>query len=134
MTQQPLIVFDGVCNYCNSTVNRIIKNDIENQFKFTPLQSEFGKKLFEKYSIDARIMDSIVLFEGSQFYSKSEAIALIAKRLGGRYYILYLLLKITPLFISNACYDFFARNRYKWFGKKDICMLPTEDVKQKFIM
>lgn len=127
-----IILFDGVCNFCNSSVNKIIKHDKKNKFKFAALQSETGKKLLEKYSIDSTKIDSIILIEDDVAFIKSTAILKISKQMNGLYPLAYGFI-IIPAFIRNIVYDFIARNRYKWFGKKDSCMIPTEEVKSKFI-
>ena len=127
-----LILFDGVCNFCNSSVNKIIKHDKKNRFKFAALQSEIGKKLLKKHSIDSTKTDSIILIENNSAFTKSTAILKISKHLSGIYPLAYGFI-IIPTFIRNFAYDFIARNRYKWWGKKDSCMIPTQEVKEKFI-
>ncbi len=128
-----IILFDGVCNFCNSSVNKIIKHDKKNKFKFAALQSETGKKLLEKHSIDSSKIDSIILIENNSAFIKSTAILKISKHMSGLYPLTYGFI-IIPAFIRNVVYDFIARNRYKWWGKKDSCMIPTEEVKAKFIV
>lgn len=128
-----IVLFDGICNFCNSSVNRIIRHDKKNKFRFAALQSETGKKLAEQYGIDAKKTDSIILIENKKAYTKSAAILRIAKSLDKLYPLLYGM-SIIPAFIRNAVYDLIAKKRYKWFGKKETCMIPTEEVKEKFIM
>lgn len=134
MSESPnnIILFDGVCNFCNSSVNKIIKHDKKNRFKFAALQSEIGKKLLEKHSIDSTKTDSIILIENDVAFIKSAAILKISKHLNGMYPLAYGFI-IIPSFLRNFVYDFIARNRYKWWGKKDSCMIPTAEVKSKFI-
>lgn len=127
-----IILFDGICNFCNSSVNKIIKHDKKNQFKFAALQSETGKKLVEKHSIDSTKIDSIILIENDAVFIKSTAILKISKQMSGLYPLAFGFI-IIPAFIRDIVYDFVARNRYKWFGKKDSCMIPTAEVKEKFI-
>ena len=127
-----IILFDGECNFCNSSVNKIILQDKKNRFKFAPLQSEIGKKLLEKHSIDSSKIDSIILIENDAAFTKSTAILKISKHISGLYPLAYGFI-IIPAVIRNLVYDFIARNRYKWWGKKDSCMIPTEEVKEKFI-
>ncbi len=127
-----IILFDGVCNFCNSSVNKIIKHDKKNKFKFAALQSEIGKKLVQQYAINSSKTDSIILIENNIASIKSTAILKIAKQMNGLYSLAYGFI-IIPTFIRNAVYDFIARNRYKWFGKKDTCMIPTDEIKGKFI-
>ncbi|MCX6296171.1 MAG: DUF393 domain-containing protein [Bacteroidetes bacterium] len=127
-----IILFDGICNFCNSYVNKIIKHDKKNKFKFATLQSEAGKRILSKYIIDYQVYDSIILIENKTVFSKSTAVLKIAKHLGGLYALAFAFI-ITPTFIRNAVYDFIAKNRYQWFGKKETCMVPTEEIKSKFI-
>jgi len=136
MPEQPnntaIILFDGVCNFCNTSVNKIIKHDKKNKFKFTALQSEAGKKLLQQHSIDATKIDSIILIENNIVFIKSTAILKISKHLNGLYPLAFGFI-IIPTFIRDAVYDFIARNRYKWWGKKDSCMIPTAEVREKFL-
>ena len=127
-----VILFDGVCNFCNGAINFVIKKDKKNVFKFAALQSEIGKTLLSKYKIDTSKVDSIILLDGDDCYVKSSAALRIAKHMSGGYPLLYGFL-ILPRFIRDAVYDFIARNRYKWFGKKDSCMIPTPELKEKFL-
>lgn len=127
-----IILFDGICNFCNSSVNKIIKHDTKNKFKFAPLQSEIGKKLLKEYEIDSTKTDSIILIENNTYFIKSTAILKIAKHLNGLYPLVYGFI-VIPKFIRDSVYDFIAKNRYKWFGKQDSCMVPTKEVKSKFI-
>jgi predicted DCC family thiol-disulfide oxidoreductase YuxK len=127
-----IVLFDGVCNFCDSSINRIIRHDKKDKFLFAPLQSEIGKKLAEQYSINTEKIDSIILIENNNAYTKSSAILRISRHLN-RLYPLMFGFMIIPAFIRNAVYDLIARNRYKWFGKKDTCMIPTAEVRSKFI-
>ncbi|MBL7890076.1 MAG: thiol-disulfide oxidoreductase DCC family protein [Bacteroidia bacterium] len=127
-----IVLFDGVCNFCNSSVNFIIRHDKKAHFKFASLQSEIGKALCEKFEIDVQRIDSIILIENDQFNIKSSAILRITKKLNGGYPLLFGFI-IIPRFVRDVVYDLIARNRYKWFGKKESCMIPTPDVKERFI-
>ena len=127
-----IVLFDGVCNFCNSSINRIIKHDKKNYFRFAPLQSVIGQELLKKYAIDSSQTDSIILIENNKAYIKSTAILRVTKHLNRLYPLMYSLLIIPP-FIRNGVYDLIARNRYKWFGKKEVCMIPTPEIKEKFI-
>ncbi|MDX1272167.1 thiol-disulfide oxidoreductase DCC family protein [Bizionia paragorgiae] len=128
-----LILFDGVCNLCNSSVQYIIRRDKKNTFLFAALQSDVGKALLTQYNIDRTKTDSILLYVPEKgVYSKSTAALHIAKHLGFPTQLLVVFL-VVPAFIRNLVYDFIARNRYKWYGKKDHCMIPTPDLKAKFI-
>tara|TARA_R110002020_G_scaffold97177_3_gene232080 strand:+ start:9336 stop:9737 length:402 start_codon:yes stop_codon:yes gene_type:complete len=127
-----IILFDGVCNLCNGAVTYIIKRDNKNVFKFAALQSEIGQKLTSKFKIDTTKVDSIILIDGEKHYEKSSAALHIAKNLSGAYPLLFGFM-VVPKFIRNAVYDYIAKNRYKWFGKKESCMIPTAALKSKFL-
>jgi predicted DCC family thiol-disulfide oxidoreductase YuxK len=132
VTSKAIILFDGVCNFCNSSVNFVMKHDKKDRFRFAPLQSATGKKILQQFHEDTDATDSVILIENSGLYKRSTAILRIAKRLGGAYLLLYGFM-IVPRFLRDAVYNFIGRNRYKWFGKKDRCMVPTEEVKKKFM-
>ena len=127
-----IILFDGVCNLCNSSVTFAIKRDKNDIFRFAALQSEIGMQLISKFKIDTSQTDSIILIEGNKYYEKSSAALHIAKHLSGGWPLLYGFI-ILPKFIRNAVYDFIAKNRYKWFGKKESCMIPTPELQAKFL-
>lgn len=127
-----IILFDGVCNLCNGAINFVIKKDKKNIFKFAPLQSEIGKTLLSQFKIDTSEVDSIILVDGEKYYAKSSAALRISKELSGAYPLLYGFI-ILPRFIRDLVYDYIAKNRYKWFGKKESCMIPTPELKEKFL-
>lgn len=127
-----IILFDGVCNLCNDAVTYIIKRDKKNVFKFAALQSEIGQELTSKFNIDTSKVDSIILIDGEKHYEKSSAALRIAKYLSGAYPLLFGFM-VVPKFIRNSVYDYIAKNRYKWFGKKESCMIPTAELKDKFL-
>jgi len=127
-----IILFDGVCNLCNSSVTFVIQRDKKDLFRFAALQEEPGKSLLEKHNIDTSQTDSIILLDGNKAYTKSTAALKIAKDLGGAYPLLYGFM-IVPNFIRNWVYDYIAKNRYKWFGKKESCMIPTPELRNKFL-
>jgi predicted DCC family thiol-disulfide oxidoreductase YuxK len=128
---QKVILFDGVCNLCNHSVQFIIKRDKEGKFQFTSLQGEAGLRLREKYKLNDKI-DSIVLIENNRYFTESTAALKIAKHLDGFWKCLYILW-IVPRPIRNFIYRYIAKNRYKWFGKNDACMLPTKEIKERFL-
>ena len=127
-----IILFDGVCNLCNGAVNFVIKRDPGNVFKFTPLQEKQGVLLLKKHAIDAQELDSIVLVENKKVYTKSSAALRIARKLSNLWPLFFVLL-IIPSFIRDGVYDFIAKNRYKWFGKKERCIIPTPGLREKFL-
>jgi len=127
-----IILFDGVCNLCDSIVQFIIKNDKNDVFRFVALQSDLGLSISRHIGVDTLKIDSILLYEPNvAYFYKAEAALKIAKYIGGIYGLL-LVFSIFPNGISNAVYDYIARNRYKWFGKKESCMIPTPELKAKF--
>ncbi|MDT0558821.1 DCC1-like thiol-disulfide oxidoreductase family protein [Ichthyenterobacterium sp. W332] len=128
-----LILFDGVCNLCNSSVIYVIKHDKKDLFRFAPLQSKVGKAVIAKYNIDTSKTDSILLYseEFGLKIKSSAAIAIVSKL--GFPRNLIVIFRILPTFIRNWFYDFIAKNRYKWYGKKDACMIPTPELKNKFL-
>lgn len=127
-----IILFDGVCNLCNGAINFVIKKDTGNVFKFAALQSEIGKTLLSKFNLDTSKVDSIILIDGEKCYVKSSAALHAAKHLKGLYPLLYGFL-ILPKFIRDSVYDYIAKNRYKWFGKTESCMIPTPELRNKFL-
>lgn len=130
-SKHKIILFDGVCNLCNTSVNFVIKNDKKGVFRFAPIQTDFGETTLKKYNINTKDTDSIVLIDEDNHYIKSTAALYIAKELSGAYPLLFCFM-IVPKFIRNWIYDLVAKNRYKWFGKKVTCMIPTPELKNKF--
>jgi predicted DCC family thiol-disulfide oxidoreductase YuxK len=128
-----IILFDGVCNLCNNAINLIIEHDKKDVFRFASLQSDLGQKLVLERGIDPDILDTIILIEpGIVYYEKSTAALKIAKDLSGGYSFMQYFL-FLPKFIRDGVYNLVASNRYKWFGKKDSCMIPTPELKGKFL-
>ena len=127
-----IIFFDGVCNLCNKSINRLIKNDVKKKFKFASLQSDFAMSFVPDQMINHKNLDTILLYKKGQFYDRSNAVLNICKALGGGFN-LFLIGYIVPRFIRDAMYRLVANNRYKWFGKEDQCMVPTDDLKDRFL-
>lgn len=128
-----LILFDGVCNLCNSSVQYVIKHDKKNRFMFTALQSKVGKEIINQFQIDTYKTDSILLYSPDQGIDyKSTAALKIAYFLGFPNSLISVFIIIPP-FIRNRVYDYIAKNRYKWYGKKESCMIPTPELKSKFL-
>jgi predicted DCC family thiol-disulfide oxidoreductase YuxK len=130
--RKPIILFDGICNFCNAMVNFIIRQDKKNVFLFCALQSDSGKKLLEQYEIDWKANDSFVVIENNKAYQKSDAALKLYNKLPW-YWKWTQLFWAFPNFIRDGVYNFIARNRYKWFGKKEECMIPTKEVRQRFL-
>ncbi len=126
------ILFDGVCNLCSGFVVFTIKRDPDAKFKFASLQSNEGRNLQKEFGINPDNIKTMVLVENDNYYLKSDAVLRIFKRLDGMWFILYYLIYI-PRPIRNFVYDLVAKNRYRWFGKKDVCMLPTPELKKRFL-
>ena len=128
-----IVLFDGVCNLCSASVTFILKRDPKGLFRFAALQSEAGRNIFEKFGIPfAEPPASIVLVEGGKAYSESTAALRIARRLSGLWPLLYAGI-VIPRPIRDAAYRWVARNRYRWFGKKDACMVPTPELRSRFL-
>ena len=128
-----LILFDGVCNLCNNAVLKIIRQDKNDIFLFTSIQSNVGKNIINELGIDISKIDSIVLYiPGGNYFIKSEAVFKIANEFKGAWKIIQIF-RIFPDFLNNLFYDFVARNRYRWFGKKEECMSPSKKLNSKFL-
>lgn len=128
-----IILFDGVCNLCNSAVQFVIQHDQKDVFRFVALQSELGQQILNHIGVNPANIDSIVLYEpGIAYYYKSSAAIQIARNLGGFWHF-GTVFRIIPTNIRNLLYDYIAKNRYKWYGKKDSCMMPTPELKIKFL-
>jgi predicted DCC family thiol-disulfide oxidoreductase YuxK len=128
--QQPVLFFDGVCNLCNSSVQTIIRLDKKQYFKFASLQSKLGEQLIQH--IADQTLDSVILLFQNKYYTESSAILKIASILGFPY-SLAMIAYVIPAFLRNMMYRFIAKNRYKWFGKKEACMLPDPALKSRFL-
>jgi predicted DCC family thiol-disulfide oxidoreductase YuxK len=128
----PVVLFDGVCNLCNGSVQFIIRRDKAGKFLFAALQSQYGQAQLDQLGISSTSLQSIVLIKDDQFYQRSNAVLEIAKMLGGPWSLLYVF-KIVPAFIRDWIYNGIANNRYKWFGRQDQCMIPTPALKARFL-
>jgi len=133
MSDKKIILFDGVCNLCNGFVQFVIKRDAKDIFHFASLQSEIGQQLISERNIDISKVDSVILIApGVAYYVKSDAALQIGRHIKG-YRTISKVLNLIPRSLRNIVYDFIARNRYKWYGKKDQCMVPTPELKGKFL-
>jgi predicted DCC family thiol-disulfide oxidoreductase YuxK len=126
-----IILFDGVCNLCNGSVKFILKRDPQGYFKFASLQGETGQRLLKRHGLNSD-MNSFVLIENERTYVKSSAALRVCSKLSGAWSILSLF-RILPPSFRDFMYDFVARNRYKWFGKEESCMVPLPEWKQRFL-
>nr|WP_136153102.1 thiol-disulfide oxidoreductase DCC family protein [Flavobacterium sangjuense] len=128
-----IILFDGVCNLCDSSVQFVIKHDKKDVFRFVQLQSELGVKIISHLNIDSSKVDSTILYEpGKAYYYKSDVAFKILKEINSIHRCL-LVFSIFPKAVLNFIYDYVAKNRYKWFGKKESCMIPTSELQSKFL-
>jgi predicted DCC family thiol-disulfide oxidoreductase YuxK len=133
MQGHPIILFDGVCNFCNSAVNFTIKRDKQNKIRFAALQSEAGRQLVQQYGLPVDDMRSFLFVENGKLYNRSTAALKVCRYLSGLWPLCYGLV-IVPAFIRNGIYDWIAKNRYKWFGERQECMIPTPEVRARFLV
>ena len=132
MKDQRVILFDGVCNFCNSAVNFVIKRDKGSKIKFSPIQSSHGQRIIKEHDFHLNDLSSFIFIEKGALYTRSTAALKVCKYLGGAWPIAYGFI-IVPKFIRDGIYNLIAKNRYKWFGQKDECMVPTPDIKKRFL-
>ena len=132
MQNHHIILFDGVCNFCNFWVNFIMSRDKNDTYQFAAMQSDFGKKLLQKFRLIASDFDSFVLIVNDKHFTKSTAALMISKNLKSIVKLLYPLI-IVPEPIRDFFYNLIAKNRYKFFGKRDVCRIPTEEESDKFL-
>ncbi|ANF98712.1 thiol-disulfide oxidoreductase DCC [Paenibacillus bovis] len=130
--EHPIVLVDGVCHFCQGATKFIIKRDPKGIFHFASIQSEVGQKLMQKGGLRTDTMDTFVLIEKGQFYTRSTAALRIARRLRYAWPLLYAFI-VVPKVLRNSVYNLIARNRYRWFGKSDQCMLPTPEIRERFI-
>lgn len=128
----PIVLFDGVCNFCNDSVNFLIQHDPKGKFRFASLQSDVGKALLAQHGLKDLPLSTSVLIDGDKVFMNSDGVLETARRLGGVYALAAGLLFI-PRPIRNWAYGVFARNRYRLFGKREMCMVPTPEVRQRFL-
>jgi predicted DCC family thiol-disulfide oxidoreductase YuxK len=130
--QHPILLFDGVCNLCNGFVQFLIKRDPQAVFRFASLQSEVGQQLLADRGMDPAALSTVVLIEGDRTYTHSDVALKVAGRMGGAWPLLQVF-GLVPRSLRNRIYDWVARNRYRWFGQKDQCMVPTPDLRARFL-
>ncbi len=130
--KQPVILFDGVCNLCSSTVQFILKRDKKDTFRFASLQSDFGQSVLQKFNLPENTFNSFLLYQNGKIYTKSTGALLVARQLSGAWKLLFAFI-IIPSFIRNSVYNVIAEKRYSWFGKKEACWIPSAALKAKFL-
>jgi len=131
--QKQIILFDGVCNFCNFWIDFVLKRDKNDLFKFSAIQSSKGIELFKKYNLDSSRQYTFFLISGNKVYTKSTAMLIVCKQLKGVIKILFVFI-IIPKFMRDFIYDLIAKNRYRLFGKKEVCRIPTEEEMHKFLL
>ena len=130
--EHPVVLFDGVCNLCNGSILFIIKRDPRRRFRFASLQSEAGQALLREHHQPTEKFEAMILIENGMLFRKSSAALWVARRLSSPWAFLSIFL-IVPPFLRDIVYDFIARRRYKWFGRQDVCMVPTPELKSLFL-
>ena len=131
-SNQSLVLFDGVCHFCNNSVNFIIDRDPKKKFVFAPLQSELAKNVLNRLGEDSSVIDTIILIQNNKLYKRSRAALEIAKQLNGLWPLCYVFI-IIPGFIRDLVYKLIAKNRYKWFGQLEACRIPTPEMRERFL-
>ena len=132
MKERPVILFDGICNFCNGAVNFVLKRNRNKEIVFAPLQTETGRKLLQQYGLPENDMQSFIFIENGKVYTRSTAALKVCRHLRRGWPLCYGFI-IVPGFIRNAIYDWIARNRYKWFGTRTECMVPTPEIRERFL-
>ena len=132
-SRHPLILFDGICNLCESSVQFVIRHDKNARYRFASLQSDAAQRVLKEYIYDDEELGSVLLVADGRIYQKSRAALRIAKYLDGAWPIMYYLFAWIPTGLADVVYDFIGDRRYQWFGKKDECWLPDEQLRKRFI-
>lgn len=131
--KKKIILFDGECNLCDRSVQLLLKNDPNDKFRFVSLQSDIGRQIQQQYGIDSSKMNSVILIDNyTEYKSKTSAIFSVTRTMGGMW-TLFNIFWIVPRFIRDSIYTWITKNRYHWFGKKNTCMVMTNDIRNKFL-
>ncbi len=130
--QESIVLFDGVCNFCNGSVNFIIQHDSRKRFKFAPLQSEIGQNLLRQYGLNQDDLDSVVLVEDGNAFTRTTAALKTARHLDG-FWSWAAVFLVVPRPVRDIFYKLFAKYRYQLFGRTEACMMPTPDVRHRFL-
>ncbi len=132
MSQSMILLFDGVCNLCQGSVRFVLERDRAGLFQFASLQSPKGKDLLEQHGLPTDELSHMVLIEEGRAYIRSTAVLRTARRLSGLWPLLYAFI-LVPRFLRDPLYDWVASNRYRWFGRQDACMIPTPELRSRFL-
>ncbi len=125
-------MFDGVCNFCDASINFVLEQDRKGVFRYASLQSDSGQEILKSLGLPTDEFSSFVYVEDGDYYTRSSAALKVLRKLGGGWALLYAFI-IVPKFIRDGVYNLIAKNRYKWFGKKDACMIPAPEVRERFL-
>jgi predicted DCC family thiol-disulfide oxidoreductase YuxK len=127
-----LILFDGVCNLCNASVQFVIRHDRAGKFRFAAIQSEIGREIFQRHGLDPANLQTFVLITDGRIFVRSDAAIEVVARFGGAWRLLRIF-SLVPRSVRDAIYSFIAQNRYRWFGRQEVCMVPTPEIKERFL-
>ena len=130
--EHPILLFDGVCNLCNGSIQFVIERDAEAKFRFAPLQSAVAQELLRDCGYQGETLDSVILVEDGECYAGSEAVIRTARHLGLPYSLLGPA-GLVPARLRDLAYEFVAERRYRWFGRREQCMMPTPDLERRFL-
>lgn len=129
---KPVVLFDGVCNLCNGFVQTLVKIDPAGKFQFAALQSEFGQEVMAKAQLPVNEISTVILYDNGKIFTHSDVPLEICRQLGGVWSV-FLVFKLVPRFLRNRLYNWVARNRYRWFDQRESCMIPTPELRQRFL-
>lgn len=127
-----LILFDGVCNLCNASVQFVIRHDRAGKFRFAAIQSEIGREIFQRHGLDPANLQTFVFITDGRIFLRSDAAIEVVARFGGAWKLLRVF-SLVPRSVRDAIYSFIAQNRYRWFGRQEVCMTPTPEIKERFL-
>jgi predicted DCC family thiol-disulfide oxidoreductase YuxK len=127
-----LILFDGVCNLCSASVQFVIRHDSAAKFRFAAIQSEIGREIFQRHGLDPANLQTFVFITDGRIFLRSDAAIEVVARFGGAWKLLRVF-SLVPRSVRDAIYSFIAQNRYRWFGRQEVCMTPTPEIKERFL-
>lgn len=127
-----LVLFDGVCNLCSTLVQFVIRHDPAAKFRFAAIQSEIGREIYQSRGLDPAELETFVFIAGGRIFLRSDAAMEVVSRFDGAWRT-FRILRFIPRFARDSIYSFIARNRYRWFGRKEVCMMPTPEIEERFL-